>query len=114
MRIEKLKQIRELHSMRRQQVIDLFNKVSSKNGQLKSNLGARSIEEVDVIFEGYLKRNEALMNRLNSIDFEYMEIQDSLVPIRFLWFFPIVKITKESERLMNAFIDKWEAYEPGW
>jgi hypothetical protein len=115
---KRITEVNRLYQWRREQILDLFQSVTKRAATSDLKMGARNLEEVDVIFQGYITRYQNLFARLDELDKEYHEILSSLV-VKTWWYswfgwLPLLKVTTQTKNYIEAFINKWEKYEPGW
>lgn len=115
---KKVTEVNRLYNWRREQVIDLFDQVTKRANSTQISLGARNLEEADVMFQGYIIRYQNLQLRLKELDKDYYTIMESIIT-KTLWYkilgwLPFLKISSPAKELIDSFISKWEKYEPGW
>ena len=118
MRSRLFKKANNLYEWRRSQITNLFIKMGNRADTAKISLGARHLDEADVIFEGYITKYRSLIKRMEELNSDYLYVISSLENQTFfnkwLGWLPCVSFSSASVVRIKDFIEKWEAYEPGW
>lgn len=114
---KELNKIHEIYLFKRKKVLSLWDEIITKGETGNIVRNAKTVEDANSYFNGYLNKNKRLKDMLIELDNDYFDLvklysTSSCLANLFSWL-PFGKI-KELKATIAEFKDKWDKYIPGW
>jgi hypothetical protein len=110
--IDNLQEANELYQKKLTLIFDLSKQVITR-GKSGMCAGAQTINDCEILSQGYLRRFENLSLKLEELTNDYKKLFsfEKSFWYKVLGFLPFFKANRNS---IQEFVNKWKIYEPGW